>query len=757
MTKQKPNIQDITSLHQKFELLMRNTEEPFVLIDTNYIIITFNEQFRSQYLKFFGKEFLKGDNILNYAQAHRVDLLKKMYLDVFNGQTFQSEIEIPFPDNTKRVFLNKYKPALNEEGKTVGAFISSSDITDRLISERLQKKTEKRFQALIENANEIISLTDKAGNIFYISPSATKITGYTLEELSNGGHFKSIDPTYKENAEILLQQSLSSPGVPQYRLYNVTHKNGSTIWMEGTVTNLLHDENVRAVVSNFRNVTEKKVAEEKLKESENNLKTIFNNSNEAFMLLDTEFNIKAFNAKATENYPYTQRALQIGENLVDYVQEERQKYFTEYLNRVLKGEIIDYDTCYSKDGKDHWFHATLSPVKEGPSITGICFAIRDITEKKLTEESIRIAKERYDIVAKATNDAIYDWNLQTGELIRTGDGLKILFGYELEEATETDFWRKRIHPEDIDKATRKLDLLLSQPDKFYCNQEYRFLKADGTYAYVFDKGFIIRNSSGKAIRMIGATQDITHRKETELLLKSLNENLEERAKELADSNNELEQFAYTASHDLQEPLRMITSFLKQLELKYKDQLDDKAQQYIYFATDGAARLRRIILDLLEYSLAGKKTIEVEVVDTEMVLVESMQLLRKTIEEKNAVIKYGHMPTLTANKSSLLQVFQNLIGNGLKYQKKGHNPTIQINAIETNTHWQFSFCDNGIGVEPQFFEKIFVAFQRLHNRSEYDGTGLGLAICKKIIENHSGKIWLESNPGEGSTFYFTIIK
>ena len=202
---------------------------------------------------------------------------------------------------------------------------------------------------------------------------------------------------------------------------------------------------------------------------------------------------------------------------------------------------------------------------------------------------------------------------------------------------------------------------------------------------------------------------------------------------------------------------MITSFLKQLELKYKDQLDDKAQQYIYFATDGAARLRRIILDLLEYSLAGKKTIEVEVVDTEMVLVESMQLLRKTIEEKNAVIKYGHMPTLTANKSSLLQVFQNLIGNGLKYQKKGHNPTIQINAIETNTHWQFSFCDNGIGVEPQFFEKIFVAFQRLHNRSEYDGTGLGLAICKKIIENHSGKIWLESNPGEGSTFYFTIIK
>ncbi len=640
MPKQKPNNQDLTSLHQKFELLVHNTEEPFVLIDANYTIITFNEQFKNQYLSFFGKEFLKGENILSYAQANSVELLKKMYQDVFNGQTFQSEIEVPFPDNIKRTFLNKYKPALNENGKIMGAFVSSTDITDKVISE-----------------------------------------------------------------------------------------------------------------------TRKKEAEEKLKESESNLRAIFNNSTDAFMLLDKDFKIKAFNSKANENQPYILRSLEHGASLLDYIEEERKVYFTDYLNRVLSAETIEYDTHYpEKDGgSGKWFHITLSPVKDDNIITGICITRRDVTEKKLIEENVRVAKERYDIVAKATNDAIYDWDLKNGEITRTGDGLKELFGYEPEDAAENDFWKKRIHPEDIGKATKKLELLLSQADKFYCNQEYRFLKADGTYAFVFDKGFIIRNSSGEAIRMIGATQDITHRKETELLLKNLNENLRARAKELADTNTELEQFAFIASHDLQEPLRMITSFLTQLELKYKDQLDDKAQQYIYFAIDGAARLRKIILDLLEYSLAGKKTIEVEILDTELVLAESLQLLRKTIEEKDAVIKYGPMPTLTANKSSLLQVFQNLISNGLKYQKAGQNPTIQINAIETDTHWQFSFSDNGIGVDEQFFEKIFVAFQRLHNRSEYAGTGLGLAICKKIIESHGGKIWLESKHGEGSTFYFTLMK
>ncbi len=629
MLKQKSKNQDLTSLHQKFELLMRNTEEPFVLIDTNYTIITFNEQFKNQYFKYFGKEFLKGDSILEYAQPHRVDLLKKMYLDVFNGQTFQSEIEIPFPDNSKRTFLNKYKPALNEDGKIMGAFISSSDITGKLIFEGLQKTTEKRFQALIENASEIISLTNKEGNIIYVSPSLSKITGYSFDELIDVKHFvDKMHPDEKKDSKTMLEEVLKNPGVPIYRLNRIIHKNGGIIWMEGTVTNLLHNENVQAIVSNFRNITEKKEAEEKLKESENTLRTIFDNIEEGIILLDEKCIIKAFNSKANENNMIATKDLKIGESLIDYIKPERVDYFKECMNKTLNGESVEYDIDYKQnDGTHKWFHATLKPVKENKTVKGVCIARRDITKRKNSEAELKAGELKYKLLSE----------------------------------------------------------------------------------------------------------------------------------ELAAANTELEQFAYTASHDLQEPLRMITSFLTQLELKYKDQLDDKAKQYIYFATDGATRLRKIILDLLEYSLAGRKTVEFEQVNIETVLAETIQLSRKTIEEKSAVVEWNNMPVLTANRSSMLQVFQNLIGNALKYQKAGQKPILKINAVETNTHWQFSFSDNGIGIEPQFFEKIFIAFHRLHNRSEYDGTGLGLAICKKIIENHGGRIWLESNPDKGSTFHFTLLK
>ncbi len=753
MLEKQENDLQLEDLQQKIEILMRNTEEPFVLVDRDLKIVAFNEEFKYQYFKYFSLQVSKGQSILDYARSG-TEKLKEIYKKAFEGIRTETELTIPVTEDVWHTVLIKYKPALNERGKIFGVFVSIIDITEK----KRAIESHNRFQSLIENADVIVSLTDKDGNMIYISPTVSKITGYSFDELKDPACFDKMHPDYRKDSKKILDEVLKNPGVPVYRLNRLVHKDGNTIWMEGTVTNLLEDKNIKAIVSNFRDVTEKKAAESKLKESENNLRAVFDNSAEGLILLDKKGVIKAFNSKADDNKLIFNKHLRVGEILLDYILEERRSYFKDYLSQVLNGNTIEYDIDYTNsDGSLTWFHATLNPVRENNKITGICIARRDITEKKLAEESIQIAKERYDIVAKATNDAIYDWNLQTGEIIRTGDGLKVLFGYDAEDAAEKDFWRNRIHPDDIENVTKKLEHLLLKPDNFYCNQEYRFLKADDTYAFVFDKGFIIRNSSGKAIRMIGATQDITHRKETELLLKNLNENLEARARELADSNTELEQFAYTASHDLQEPLRMITSFLKQLELKYKDQLDDKAQQYIYFATDGATRLRKIILDLLEYSLAGKKTIDLEIVDTEMVLVESMQLLRKTIEEKNAEIKWGPMPTLLANKSSLLQVFQNLIGNGLKYQKSGQKPLIKISAEETETHWKFSFADNGIGIEQQYFEKIFVAFHRLHNRSEYAGTGLGLAICKKIIENHGGKIWLESLPGNGCTFYFTLLK
>ncbi len=223
------------------------------------------------------------------------------------------------------------------------------------------------------------------------------------------------------------------------------------------------------------------------------------------------------------------------------------------------------------------------------------------------------------------------------------------------------------------------------------------------------------------------------------------------------SNAELEQFAFVASHDLQEPLRMVTSFMTQLEKKYGSIIDDKGRQYINFAVDGAKRMRQIILDLLDFSRVGNTEDDMEEVNFNKLLTEVLALYRRQIEELKADITVENLPKLQTFKAPFRQVFQNLVGNSLKYHKAGRRPIIHISCEETKTHFQFSVKDNGIGIAPEYFDKIFIIFQRLHNKDEYSGTGMGLAITKKIIETLGGKIWVESEEGKGSTFYFTLPK
>jgi light-regulated signal transduction histidine kinase (bacteriophytochrome) len=269
----------------------------------------------------------------------------------------------------------------------------------------------------------------------------------------------------------------------------------------------------------------------------------------------------------------------------------------------------------------------------------------------------------------------------------------------------------------------------------------------------------IKDDKGKIVGLLGIGRDITERKVAEEKIKNVNNELEKYVQQLLISNAELEQFAYVASHDLQEPLRMITSFLTQLEKKYNDVLDERGKQYIYFAVDGAKRMRQIILDLLEFSRIGRAEDKMELLDLNELVNEILILHRKQIKEKKAVISINNLPKLITSKNYMRQVFQNLISNCLKYTstQDGIIPEISISAESFENHWQFSIADNGIGIDPQYFDKIFIIFQRLHNKDEYSGTGIGLAITKKIIENLGGNIWVKSEEGKGSTFYFTIAK
>lgn len=272
----------------------------------------------------------------------------------------------------------------------------------------------------------------------------------------------------------------------------------------------------------------------------------------------------------------------------------------------------------------------------------------------------------------------------------------------------------------------------------------QLIKAGVTDYVQKDKLFTIVTKIDRALK---ESREYREKKEQE-------EKLANYAHELERSNRELEEFAYVASHDLQEPLRMVGSFLQLLQQRYQDKLDPEAQEYIYYAVDGAARMKRLIGDLLNYSLVNREW-AVEQVDISETVREALRNLTASINDSGAVIIFEDMPVLRADPAQMLQLFQNLVGNAIKFRKEGMPPLINIRAGKDNEDWLFSVEDNGIGIDPQYSEKIFVIFKKLHNKVKFDGTGIGLAIAKKIVERHGGKIWFESVPGKGTTFYFTL--
>lgn len=276
----------------------------------------------------------------------------------------------------------------------------------------------------------------------------------------------------------------------------------------------------------------------------------------------------------------------------------------------------------------------------------------------------------------------------------------------------------------------------------------------------------IYDDARQIVNLLATSRDITARKDAEQQLRDLNASLEERVhsrtealgqtvEQLRRSNTELERFAYIAAHDLQEPIRTVHSFTEMLEARYRDQLDDRGQQYLGLISRGARRMKSLVDDLLRYSRLTHQRPPMVPVPAALPLHEALANLEHRLTEKAAQVHAGDLPTVLGDAPQLVQVFQNLIGNAVKFSRAGHPPHVQVSAQRDGPDWQFTVQDNGIGIEEAYLQRVFEMFRRLHGQDQFEGTGLGLALCRKIIEAHGGRIWVRSVPGEGSAFHFTL--
>lgn len=369
----------------------------------------------------------------------------------------------------------------------------------------------------------------------------------------------------------------------------------------------------------------------------------------------------------------------------------------------------------------------------------------DISELRKVEKELKNSREKLDLALENGCIGLWEWNIEAGKIILDERAEK-MFG--LRPGTFDGTYAATlglIHEEDIPHITKTIPASLEKGGSV--GSIFRTRNNNGQSNYISSKAIIIRDQQGKPLSVSGVLFDVTEMKKgAEKALIKLNE-------ELLRSNTDLQQFAYVASHDLQEPLRMVSSFTQLLQQRYRDKLGEDGNEYIRFAVEGSKRMYELINGLLTYSRIQTKGRDFSSVDMNAVLLKVTENLRLKISERKAVINYPELPVIYADENQMLQLIQNLFENSLKFSNGV--PMITVDCEKNNDNYVFSVHDSGIGIEPQYHERIFRIFQRLHRTDEYDGTGIGLAICKRIVERHGGKIWVASEKNNGTTFCFSI--
>ncbi len=631
-------------------------------------------------------------------------------------------------------------------------------------------KNEKRFRALVEKSSDMQSLSDATGKVLYGSPSIKRGLGYTSEEFLLKYPYHLIHANdiqdYLEKRNKLLQTPGGSFNFQQRRL----HKNGTWIWCEGTIVNMIDESGINALVTNFRDVSERKLADEAKQFDKNNLSALINNTNDLMWSVDRNFNLitanKAFDEMSVANFG---RVIAPGTSILSaaYTPEMLSHYKQSY-ERAFAGESF-CKTDYFDTPFVFWVEISYSPISRDDEIIGTACYSRDITERKKTETAINELNEKLQganlqmstiLNTLPANIALLD---ATGTIIAVNEAWK-KFGIEnnlkssnyclgdnyikvSEKATGND---KRDGIK-IAAGTRQVlaGLIGEFAMEYPCHSptEQRWFRVEV-------RPLTKHKHPGAVVMHI----NISEQKLAEIEIRGLNEHLEqrvhERTAELTEANTALETFSYSVSHDLRSPVRSVMGFAKIMAQKYSGDLSIEGKEMLGYIETSGRRMNTIIDDLLRLAKYGNDKLKLEPVDmTEMIKDLWANMLLN--HPHHAVLELEPLPVIKVDRSMMQQVVINFLSNAVKYSSKKEKPVVKIWSEQTNDNVIFYFKDNGAGFDMLNYGHLFAAFQRLHGPSEFEGIGIGLTLIKRIIEKHGGTVGAEGKVGEGATFHFTL--
>jgi PAS domain S-box-containing protein len=756
--------------------IINSTDDAIMSKNTDGIITSWNHGAEKTFG--YSPEEIIGKHIITLIppelQSEEVEIMAK----IKRGESVDHyETQRVRKDGTVIYVSLTISPIKDSLGNVVGASKISRDTTERMKAEQDRtkaeneilklndelSKSEKRFRGMIEKSYDIVSITDENFQPVYRSPAAERVTGWTNEERIGSRYVETAHPDDLPKLKKVMEQVLSNPGIPFQLSYRGLHKDGHYVYLEGMVTNMLHDEAINGIIANFRDVTETRKAEQKIWESEKVYKTIASGiPGSVICLLDEDYRYFLIEGDMLDKLGYSKEQL-LGKKAADVLSPERYAEVLPDFERVFRGEVFTYDR---KRGNYHTLSRFVPLKNEENKVYAAMVVIIDVTELKEAERHIlelnselehkviertaqleavnkylqtnllqlKESEEKFSKIFDSSPVGISISGLDTGIIHNTNKSFLQLMGFSYEEV--------------IGHSSVELNIIREE-DRENIKQEFTHT------GKIRDKEIFVCNKLGENLPVLLSMDQFSIGEERYAITIIYDISKRKKAEEqMMAANKELEAFSYSVSHDLRAPLRAVNGYARIMEEDYSGILDDEGTRLLKVIKDSGNRMGLLIDDLLSFSRLGRKELKRSFINMNELVKSIVFDLNETTPHK-AIIQIETLHPIMGDYSLLNHVLVNLILNAIKYSAKKERPVVTITSKRQNREVVFSISDNGVGFDMKYVHKLFGVFQRLHSSDEFPGTGVGLAIVQRIINKHGGRVWAEAKVNEGAVFSFTI--